>query len=509
MTTLTDKLIHQKNIRGDAVAVVSDELSLNWAELCDLSLRTSTWLRGQQIAKGDRVALLCGNRPAFLVAWFGLANIGAITVSLNTALVGDGLRYAINQSDAKAILIERAIYDTMRADIEPVLAGRTLLVFDGDEELFASARAAAPDVPNDGEGSDPLTIIYTSGTTGPPKGVLNCHEAYLASGRWMSHFLAIKPADRIMIFLPLFHINPQIYAVTSALEVGCTLVLRPKFSVSNFFDDARRFGCTMFTYVGTVLAMLASRLHEADFDHKLTRCVGGGCPPEVWRTMQERFGIVPYELYGMTEVGGWVTGNSTKNYRLGSCGKTRPDVEVEIFDEHDRPVPAGITGEIVVRSREPFTLLLGYWANAEATWASSRNFWFHTGDAGTKDEDGFLYFLGRLKEIIRRGGENISPFELETALLFHPDIADAAVVGVPDAIFGEEIKVVVVAKRTFEPQEILVFLKGRVPAYMFPRYVQFVSAIPKTETQKIQRRQLRESTAGTIDLKDLDHALSV
>jgi crotonobetaine/carnitine-CoA ligase len=211
----------------------------------------------------------------------------------------------------------------------------------------------------------------------------------------------------------------------------------------------------------------------------------------------------------MTEVGGWVTGNSAKDYRLGSCGKTRPDVEVEIFDEHDRPVPAGTAGEIVVRSREPFTLLLGYWANAEATWASSRNFWFHTGDAGTKDEDGFLYFLGRLKEIIRRGGENISPFELETALLFHPDIADAAVVGVPDAIFGEEIKVVVVAKRTFEPQEIPAFLKGRVPAYMFPRYVQFVSTIPKTETQKIQRRQLQESTAGTIDLKDLDHALGV
>lgn len=502
MTTLTDKLIHQMRARGDGIAVVSDDHTLTWRDLCDLSLRTSTIWRGYGIGKGDRVALLCGNRPAFLVAWFGLANIGAITVSLNTGLVGEGLRYSIAQSDAKLVLVERSLYIDKQQDIDSALSGRTLVVFDNEEDLFARARAVEAAAPYDGCGSDPLTIIYTSGTTGLPKGVLNCHEAYLASGRWMTEYLAITAEDRIMVFLPLFHTNPQMYAVMSALEVGCTLVLRPKFSVSSFFDDARRFQCTMFTYVGTVLAMLTSRLKDPDFDHQLTRCVGGGCPPEVWRAMQERFGISPHELYGMTEVGGWVTGNSTRDYRLGSCGRARPDVEVEVFDEHDCPVPPGMPGEIVVRPRKSFTLLLGYWANPEATWASSRNFWFHTGDAGMKDDDGFLYFLGRLKEIIRRGGENISPFELETALLAHPDIEDAAVVGVPDPIFGEEIKAVIVTKRAFDPRDVGRFLEGRVPTFMLPRYVQFASAIPKTETQKIQRRQLQENTAGVVDLKD-------
>ncbi len=502
MTTLTDKLIHQMSTRGTGIAIVSDHCSLTWSELCDLSLRAATLWRGHGLGKGDRVALLCGNRPAFLVAWFGLANIGAITVSLNTGLVGDGLRYSITQSDARLVLVEREIYDAKRADIDAVLSGRKLVVFAGEDDLFAQARALAPDAPYDGSGSDPLTIIYTSGTTGLPKGVLNCHEAYLASGRWMSDFLAITADDRIMVFLPLFHTNPQMYAVMSALEVGCTLVLRPRFSVSSFFDDARRFGCTMFTYVGTVLAMLTSRITQPDFDHQLTRCVGGGCPPEVWHAMQDRFGIAPHELYGMTEVGGWVTGNSATHYRLGSCGRPRPDVEVEVFDDEDRPVPPGTPGEIVVRPRQPFTLLLGYWANPEATWESSRNFWFHTGDAGMKDDDGFLYFLGRLKEIIRRGGENISPFELETALLAHPDIEDAAVVGIPDPIFGEEIKAVVVARRPFDPRDVRAFLDGRVPAFMLPRYVQFAPAIPKTETQKIQRRQLKEDSAGVIDLKD-------
>jgi carnitine-CoA ligase len=503
MTTLTAKLIDQMSTRGDAIAVVSDTLSLTWAELCDLSLRASTLLRQLGIDKGDRVALLCGNRPAFLVSWFGLANIGAITVTLNTGLVGGGLRYSVTQSDVKAVLIERELYDVKRADLEPVLEGRKIIVFDGEDDLLEKLRVVAPDKPYDGESSDPLTIIYTSGTTGPPKGVLNCHQAYLASGRWMAEFLSITAADRIMVFLPLFHANPQMYAVMSALEVGCTLVLRPKFSVSSFFDDARRFQCTMFTYVGTVLAMLTSRLKHQDFDHKLTRCVGGGCTVEVWQAMQERFGIVPHELYGMTEIGGWVTGNSVANYRLGSCGTARPDVEIEVFDQLDRPVPAHTPGEIVVRPREPFTLLLGYWANPEATWASSRNFWFHTGDAGVRDADGYLYFLGRLKEIIRRGGENISPFELETALLSHPEIEDCAVVGVPDTIFGEEIKAVVVAKRAFDPHDVRRFLDGRVPAFMLPRYVQFVPKIPKTETQKIKRRQLQDHTDGTIDLGSL------
>jgi crotonobetaine/carnitine-CoA ligase len=290
------------------------------------------------------------------------------------------------------------------------------------------------------------------------------------------------------------------YAVMSAIETGCALVIRPKLSVSNFFEDARRFECTLFTYVGTVLAMLTSRIKGEVRDHKLTRCVGGGCPQEVWRAVEERFGIRPHELYGMTEVGGWVTGNRAEAYRFGTCGQVRPDVEIAVFDDADQPMPPGSPGEIVVRPKAPHTLLLGYWDNPQATWDASRNFWFHTGDAGQIDEDGFLVFLGRRQEIIRRGGENISPFELETALLDHPEIEDAAVVAVPDPIWGQEIKAVIVPKREFAPKDIHRFLRGRVPAFMLPRYVQFVAAIGRTETQKIQRRQLQENRNGIVDL---------
>lgn len=503
MRNLTAKLIAQAGRRPDAPAVLWDEGEISWSRLADLSLRMSTRLREQGIAEGDHVALMCSNRPAFLVLWFALANVGAVTVSVNTGLVGEGLRYSLTQSSSKALLVERALLDARKTDLAGLEPNPQIIAFDGEDDLFALADEALRDAPFEGGGATPLSIIYTSGTTGLPKGVLNSHEAFLASGHWMSRYLDIVEADRIMVFLPLFHTNPQMYAVMSALETGCALVLRPKFSVSAFFDDARRFGCTLFTYVGTVLAMLTSRLKEPDRDHALTRCVGGGCPGEVWTAMQERFGIAPHELYGMTEVGGWVTGNSRDAYRFGSCGRARPDVEVQVVTADDRPAAPGEAGEIVVRPKAPHVLLSGYWRNERASWEAARNFWFHTGDSGSLDGDGYLYFHGRMKEIIRRGGENISPFEIETALLNHPAIADAAVVAVPDPIYGEEIKAVVVAKPGFEPHGVRPFLKGRVAAFMLPRYVQVVEAIPRTETQKIQRRALQENGDGVVDLEAL------
>lgn len=501
MTTIVDRLLAQAQGRGGETAVVSDHGELTWAELRDLTLGLSSVLAAEGVSRGEHVGLLCSNRPAFLVGWFAIANRGAVTVSLNTGLIGNGLRHAIRKAECKALLVERALLDEKRADLAEILPGLTVIPFEGEDDLFAAARDAEPDRPLAGRGTDPCTIIYTSGTTGPPKGVVNGHRAYLACGEWSARMLDLVPEDRIMVFLPLFHTNPQMYAVMSALTVGCSLAIRPKLSVSRFFDDARRFECTGFTYVGTVLAMLASGVAGSDRDHRLRFSIGGGAPRDVWRSVEERFGFKVHELYGMTEVGGWVTGNSVRDSRLGSCGRPRDDVEVRVFDADDRPLPPGQPGEIVVRPREPDVLLSGYWGEPGAAWEASRNFWFHTGDSGSFDADGYLYFHGRLKEIIRRGGENISPFDIETTLLDHPDVRDAAVVGVPDPIFGEEIKAVVVAERPMPPGEVRAFLATRVARFMLPRFVQFVPAIPKTETQKIQRHLLRSMTDDVHDLQ--------
>lgn len=500
MTTLGMMLDARVRESPDAIAVETDETVLTWDELWGHARRFSSHLRSLGVEAGDRVALLCGNSAGYLVAWFAIANVGAVTVTVNTGLVGDGLRYALVQSRPKLVLIEGALHARMEQDIAPVAASFSMLVFEDDRHLFALAGDHPPSPVHAGSGAEPLTIVYTSGTTGLPKGVVNCHTGYIESGRLMAQALDITGDDRIMVVLPLFHANPQVYAVMSAVQTGCALVLRPKFSVSRFFEDARAFRATMFTYVGTILAMLVSRLPEGDRNHTMTRCVGGGCTSDAWHKLQADFGIDPYELYGMSETAGWVSANTTRAYRHGTCGMVRDDIELAVVDDNDRPVPAGTPGEIVIRPRQPFRILLGYWDNPAATQDASRNFWFHTGDVGQLSADGFLSFLGRRKEIIRKGGENISPAELEGVILDFEAVEDVAVVAVPDPIFGDEIKACVVPRRPFSPEALIQFLEPRVARFMLPRYLQLVERIPRTETEKIQRNLLQQNTDGVLDL---------
>lgn len=304
-----------------------------------------------------------------------------------------------------------------------------------------------------------------------------------------------------MVFLPLFHTNPQMYALMSALTVGCSLIVRPRFSAGAFFEDAKRFGATGFTFVGTVLSILAIRHEGEGRDHALRFAIGGGSPPDVWRAVHERFGLRIHELYGMTEIGGWVACNTVADYRFGSCGRIRPSMDVRIFDADDRELAPGEAGEIVVRPREPNVILSGYYRKPEALAEASRNFWFHTGDRGAIDADGYLWFHGRTKELIRRAGEMISPVEIETKLRAMAGVEDCAAVGVPDDIQGEEIKVAVVSASGLRPEAIAQFLGERVPGHMVPRYVEFVESIPRTETEKVQRGKLQYLGDSVHDLR--------
>jgi crotonobetaine/carnitine-CoA ligase len=500
MQTVIDHLLANEECIGDRPAVFFDDAELTWRDLADGSLRLAMLLADRGVGKGDHVVLLCSNRPAFLLWFYAILNRGAVAVTVNTGLVGDGLRYAIEKSEARTLVVEEAILDDKKSDLSPLLAGRSLIVFADEAELFASTRHVMRDSPLEGVSRDPCAIIYTSGTTGFPKAVLNSHKAYVACGTATAKLLELTLSDRFMVFLPLFHTNPQMYGAMSSLISGCALVIRPKFSATRFFDDARRFDATVFSFVGTVLSILVNRVTTEEYDHRLRACIGGGCPVSVWEAVEDRFGVRIHELYGMTEVGGWVTGNGITARRRGTCGLPRADLEITVVDSHDQHVAPGVTGEIVVRPKEPDVMFSGYFGDAAAAWAAAGNFWFHTGDVGSFDPDGFLSFHGRFKEIIRRGGENISPVEIETILLQHPLIEDAAVVGMPDPIYGEEVKAVVVSSAEMPALTVRQFLKGRVADFMLPRYVQFVTAIPKTETHKIQRNVLQKMTDGQIDV---------
>lgn len=475
----------------DRPFVLTDDGTYAYAEIARLARRFAGTLHARGVVRGEHLALIAENSAAYLVAWFGIAMLGAVTVTLNNQLVGDGLGYSLRQSDAKLIVADRAWIDAKGAMLATQGIALPIVAIESEPAFFASLADAPEREPVAAGPETTCTILYTSGTTGLPKGVMNPHGAYVATGRATARALALTAADRIMVFLPLFHVNPQMFAVMGALSAGASLALRKRFSVAAFFEDALRFAATGCTFVGTVLSILASRHPGERRDHGLRFAFGGGAPLDVWTAVEQRFGIRVHEAYGMTEIGGWTSVNTVDAYRFGSCGRPRDDIEVHIFDTEDREVATGEPGEIVVRPREPNVILSGYYNQPGQLVAASRNFWFHTGDRGSIDADGYLYFHGRTKELIRRGGEMISPVEVETALRAMPGILDCAVVGVPDAIMDEEIKAAVVAGAAVTAAAVRAFLAERLPPFMLPRYVELVTSLPKTETEKVQRHKLQ------------------
>lgn len=496
---ITDLLARNATERPHQPFLVTADGSHSYAEVHLASLRFASRVRAMGIKPGDHVALIASNSAAFIVCWFGINLVGAVAVTLSDELVGDGLQYSVTQSDSKLLIVDAA-WLRARERLEGALSTLSILTIDTDAKFFAELDSQPQAEAVHARPGDTATILYTSGSTGLPKGVLNSHAAYEAAGRQTVLATGLKASDRMLVFLPLFHANPQMFAVMSVLEAGASLAIVRKFSATSFFEDAARLQATCFTFVGTVLSILVARHPDARRDHQLRFAIGGGTPPEVWRAIRERFGIQVHEGYGMTEIGCFVVANSVSDYRMDTCGKPRPDMEVAIMDAEDNLLPAGEQGEIVVRPREPFVIMSGYYKQPDLTLQAWRNLWFHTGDRGSLDADGFLVFHGRLKELIRRGGEMISPVEIETKLRAMPGVVDCAVVGVPDPVQGEEIKVVVVGAGV-RAQDIVAFLTGKVPRYMLPRYVEFMAAIPKTETQKIQRFKLQYLNASVGDLK--------
>lgn len=509
MDDLKTLLGQRAGTRGDKTYIYFRDRTFTYPQIDRLSNQFAHTFYELGIRKGHHVAVMLPNCPEWIACWFGLAKMGAVLVAFNNQWKADGLAYALKQADVRFCLVAPEFQGELRKSGEhPELSkvvfdlGGGAVEIPGAHALSSILPGASADEP-EGEapkGSDPLIITYTSGTTGWPKAVVNPHRAYIAAAEELRDYVELNSGDIIYTCLPLYHANPQVYCVLTALVSGGSIALAERFSASRFWPDIRLYRATAFSYVGAVLPILLNQPErEEEKGSPAKKCFGGGAPQEVHEATTRRFGLQVCELYGMSETGTWNTINRPGMIKIGSVGKARESFEVKIFDDQDNEVPPGQVGEIVIRPKKPFIMFNGYYKMPEETLNDYRNLWFHTGDLGRVDSEGYYYFCGRKKERIRRGGENFTPYEIEKVLMDHPAVAEAAAVGVPDPILGEEIKVYVVLREghTVEPQDLIECCQIRLPKFMVPRYLEFVPHLPKTPSEKVQKVALKSRGIGS------------
>jgi len=466
----------------------ADKRQFTYREFEQAVARAAGMLAAHGIGKGDVVSLLLPNSVEYIIAYFACWQLGALAGPVNGLLKAQEIDYVVSNSESKLILVHSEFLPV----VESIQVPR--VVFDNERE--ASHRF-------DGRGTDKITtedeaiIIYTSGTTGKPKGCLLTHGNVIANARQISTWLGFTENDRLLTIMPLFHMNAVSVTTMSALYAGGSTVVSPRFSASRFWNIISDYQITSFGSVATMLSMLLSTYPDGVPEGlktdqlRFAMCGSAPVPAEILRRFEETFNCLVVEGYGLSES----TCRSTFNppderRRPGSCGLAIGN-EMRVVDEDDRDMPDGELGEIVLRGEN---ILKGYFKNEAATANAFRNGWFHTGDIGYRDADGFYYIVDRKSDMIIRGGENIYPREIDEVLYQHPQIGAAAVIGVPDQLYGEEVAAVVVLKPGAEisEQDVIEFCKARLADYKCPKTVRFVADIPKGPTGKLLKRELAQ-----------------
>lgn len=493
--------------RGDAVALTIVGESASYAEVDERSDRMAAGLARIGLSAGDHCALMMKNSLANVDTWFGLTKAGVVELAVHNAARGNVLHHVLNHGGAKAIAIDEEFLPALAtvvddvADLDHVIVRREssgALAHDLPSRVVVHDHAdvydeGPPPTPDLDRGS-PVAILHTSGTTGPPKGAVISHESALHLTRHLVWLMDYTADDRLYTAFPLFHNNAKYTSVTAAMECGGSLFMEQRFSVSRFWETCRREGITAINYMGALLMMLFKQPEsDRDLDNAVRIAFGAPCPVEIWEAFEERFGIRLVEVYGMTEAP-IACENRLDDRRIGAAGKESMSYQVRIFDEDDTEVPRGTTGEIVVRPKYPDIMFSGYHRRSDATVAAWRNLWFHTGDRGRMDDDGFVYFVDRMKDNIRRRGENISTWEIESVVNTHDDIVEAAAFGVQSDLSEQEVMLAAVRAEgsTLDPEQLLDFCQGRMSHFAVPRYIRWMDALPKNHAQRVQKFVLRD-----------------
>jgi crotonobetaine/carnitine-CoA ligase len=438
------------------------------------------------IGKGDLVLATARNEPAYLFTWLAVVRLGAIFVSANPKGSAQELAGLVAQTEPKLVVTD--------AELAPHF----------ERSLDVHEVAGAPDAdppPSPAEPGDPAVLIPTSGTTGRSKLVTQTHRAYAWAGEGFPYWLRLTEDDRLMTSLPLFHINAPAYSILGSVGAGASIVLLPRFSASGFIDSARRYGATEFNAIGAMLELLMSQPERPDdADNPLRLCYTGPSPArERQLEIEQRFGLEIVCGYGLSESPyALIWKHGERPY--GTLGTVRQHPTRGVVNEarvvaEGREVAPGEVGELQLRNP---AVMLGYWGMPEETAAVLVDGWLRTGDLVRREPDGNFTFVTRLKEVIRRRGENLAPAEVEAALAEHPGVAEAAVVGVPSELTDEEVKAFVVPRpgATLEPAGLRDFAAERLTRYKVPRYLQLVDELPHTPTGRVAKHRLPAGLTG-------------
>ncbi|TAJ74046.1 MAG: ATP-dependent acyl-CoA ligase [Phenylobacterium sp.] len=474
-------------------ATFADGSRWTYGEAWTIARQAAAGLAQAGVSEGDRVLLFLPNGPSFLRAWFGASALGAVIAPLNVALRGETLRHAVVTADAAVMVCHAELaerlgeFDAGRLDTV-ILAGpgaapeplRTLA-----ENLLRGEPALATASP---QPWDIGAVLFTSGTTGRSKGVL-CPYAHLAAAGAASHGY-LGPHNRIYIYTPMFH-TLALGAALSALAGGASMHLAPSFSAKTLWADVQAAGCNRLVgLLSSITSYLAASVDpdgKAPFDFTMMSPI----TPET-AAFAKRQGFSYFAAFSMTEVSVPIL-TAVDSQAYGSCGRPRDGIEARIVDAHDQEVEVGAVGELILRASQPWTMNAGYLNDPAATAAAWRNGWFHTGDAFRRDAAGDYYFVDRMKDAIRRRGENISSQEVEREIAAYPGVLEVAVIGVPSPHGDQEVMAVIAPEEgaILSPEALTEFLAARCAHFMVPRFFRFMPVLPKTSTNKVTKEQLR------------------
>ena len=490
---------------ADKVFLYWEDITVTYAQLNKITNKVANMLYDLGIRKGDKVSVFLPNQLEYVFLYLGIPKIGAVIGPVNALFKPRELQYVVNHSEAKILITIPKLMDIVN-EVRDQLPFLKQVIIIGDpikgtlnyQTLMEKAADSPPPKVHINEKEDPAAILYTSGTTGFPKGVLQTHFNIKRDAEMMIKALKPTPDYRFMLILPLFHVNAQIVTVMMPLTLGASTILTSGFSAKNHWDIVAKYRASTFSSVPTILSILLRVPHEnLDLSSlKFVICGAAPLPIEVMKEFEATFHCKVVEGYGLTEgtcassVNPMPTETEDRR-KIGSIGLPLPGTQMKIVDDDGKDVPPGVRGEIICKGDNN---MKAYFKNPDANAATLKNGWLYTGDVGYMTEDGFFYIVDRKKDMIKRGGENVYPREIEEVLYAYPGVSLAAVIGVLDSIYQDVPKAFIVMKegQTATAEQIIAHCKKNLADFKVPKFVEFRDDLPKNPTGKIMKVPLRE-----------------